>query len=172
MNVKVYSTPTCGFCHQVKAYLNQRGVPFQEFDVSRDRNAAMHMVQISGQQGVPVVEINGQVIVGFNRPAIDKLLSRSEAAPARLGAAVANADRIAKKKGVDLPLGAFVGRVEANSVAAGSGLAAGDVIIQFANQPIRSSGDIDRVLDGVRPGQIFEMVVWRAGRTLSLSARF
>ena len=66
MSVVVYTTPTCGFCHQVKAYLNQRGVPFTEHDVSRDPQAAAEMVRLSGQQGVPVVLIDGQVIVGFN----------------------------------------------------------------------------------------------------------
>jgi len=76
MSVIVYITPTCGFCRQVKAYLKQRSAPFTEHDVSRDRAAAMQMVQLSGQQGVPVVVIDGQVVLGFNRPRIDHLLAQ------------------------------------------------------------------------------------------------
>ena len=74
--VTVYSTPTCPSCHAVKRYLRQRGVPFRDVDVSRDRREAERMVHKSGQTGVPVVEINGQIIVGFDRARIDRALSR------------------------------------------------------------------------------------------------
>jgi glutaredoxin 3 len=76
MSIAVYTTPTCGFCQQVKAYLHQRGVPFTEYDVSRDPQAAAEMVRLSGQRGVPVVLVDGQVVVGFNRPLIDQLLAQ------------------------------------------------------------------------------------------------
>jgi len=72
--VTVYSTPTCPWCHAVKRYLRQRGVPFRDVDVSRDRREAERMVHKSGQTGVPVVEINGQIIVGFDRARIDRAL--------------------------------------------------------------------------------------------------
>jgi len=91
MSVVVYTTPTCGFCQQVKTYLRRRGVPFTEYDVSRDPQAAAEMVRLSGQRGVPVVLIDGQVVVGVNRPLIDQLLARRAVHPPRLGAAIADA---------------------------------------------------------------------------------
>ena len=74
MNVKVYSTPSCPWCTKAKDYLKANNVTFEEFDVSLDRNAAVEMVNKSGQRGVPVLDINGNIIVGFDKPNIDKLL--------------------------------------------------------------------------------------------------
>jgi glutaredoxin 3 len=72
--VIVFSTPTCTYCNQAKRYLRQRGVRFRDVDVSKDAAAARDLVRRSGQQGVPVLDIGGRIIVGFNRPEIDKLL--------------------------------------------------------------------------------------------------
>jgi glutaredoxin 3 len=172
MSVTVYTTPTCGFCHQVKAYLNQRGVPFAEVDVSRDMRRAQEMVRLSGQQGVPVVVIDGQVVVGFNRPRIDQLLAQRAAQPPRLGAAVANADRIAARKGLSLPAGAYVGRVDAGSAAARAGLRTGDVIVQLAGQPVRNDADVRHILQGARFGKAMDLSVWRDGQTIRLRVTF
>lgn len=76
MAVKVYSTPTCPWCTMVKKYLDSKNVVFEELDVSSDRNAAVEMVQKSGQRGVPVVDINGAIVVGFDQNEIDRLLSK------------------------------------------------------------------------------------------------
>lgn len=173
MSVVVYTTPTCGFCHQVKAYLRQRGVPFTEHDVSRDRAAAMQMVQLSGQQGVPVVVIDGQVVVGFDRPRIDRLLSEGAGARGpRLGAAIADAARIAARRNLQLPAGAYVGRVEPGSAAARAGVQAGDVIVMLAGQPLQTDRDVDRILAGVAGGQTVPGRVWRDGRPVELVLRF
>lgn len=75
MDVTVYSTPTCPWCTRVKDYLSYKEIKFKEINVAEDRNGAMEMVQKSGQRGVPVVEINGNIVVGFNQTEIDKLLS-------------------------------------------------------------------------------------------------
>ena len=72
--VTVYSTPTCTFCNSLKTYLRENQVPFTDVDVSRDQNRAEEMVKKSGQQGVPQTDINGQVIVGFDREKINRLL--------------------------------------------------------------------------------------------------
>jgi glutaredoxin-like YruB-family protein len=172
MSVTVYTTPTCGFCQQMKAYLNQRGVPFTEVDVSRDMRRAQEMVRLSGQQGVPVVVIDGQVVVGFNRPRIDQLLAQRAAQPLRLGAAVASADRIAARKGLSLPAGAYVGRVDAGSAGARAGLRTGDVIVQLAGQPVRNDADVRHILQGARFGQVMDLTVWRDGQTIRLRVRF
>lgn len=74
MSVKVYSTPTCPWCKVTKNYLKSKNIPFEDLDVSKDRDAAMEMIQKSGQRGVPVVDINGNIIVGFDQRSIDKFL--------------------------------------------------------------------------------------------------
>ncbi|MEW6045612.1 MAG: glutaredoxin family protein [Bacillota bacterium] len=72
--VIVYSTPTCPWCNATKRYLRERQIRFYDVDVSRDPKAAQEMVRKSGQQGVPVIDINGRIVVGFDRPKIDALL--------------------------------------------------------------------------------------------------
>lgn len=74
MSVIVYSTPSCAFCVKVKQYLQEKNIAFTEHNVADDREKAEEMVKISGQMGVPVVSINNKVIIGFNRPEIDKAL--------------------------------------------------------------------------------------------------
>ncbi len=72
--VIMFTTPTCTFCKKAKRYLRERGVPFKDVDVSRDPAAARDMVRRSGQQGVPVIDIGGKIVIGFDRPKIDRLL--------------------------------------------------------------------------------------------------
>jgi glutaredoxin 3 len=71
----VYSTPTCPYCTMIKGYLESKGVKYQEYDVSVDKQRAREMIGKSGQMGVPVTDINGRIIVGFDRVAIDEALS-------------------------------------------------------------------------------------------------
>jgi glutaredoxin-like YruB-family protein len=72
--VIVYSTPTCSWCNTLKTYLDQQGVRYREVNVAADTSAAEAMVRKSGQQGVPQTEINGQMIVGFDKNQINQLL--------------------------------------------------------------------------------------------------
>jgi glutaredoxin-like YruB-family protein len=74
--VIVYSTPMCPYCTKAKEYLESKGIAYQEIDVSRDRAAAMEMIQKSGQMGVPVVDIGGEIVVGFQPKVFDQLLVR------------------------------------------------------------------------------------------------
>lgn len=74
MAVTVYTTPTCPWCTRVKEYLREKNVSFTEKNVAADRAAAMEMVKKSGQMGVPVIDINGRIIVGFDKEAIDRAL--------------------------------------------------------------------------------------------------
>lgn len=73
--VILFTTPSCSYCRMAKKYLREQGIRFKDVDVSRDSAAARDMVKRSGQQGVPVIDIGGKVIVGFDRPKIDKLLN-------------------------------------------------------------------------------------------------
>jgi len=74
MSIKVYTTPTCPYCGMVKKYLDSKGVDYESLDVSSDKNAATEMVEKTGQRGVPVVDINGGIVVGFDRDKIDALI--------------------------------------------------------------------------------------------------
>ena len=73
-NVKVYSTATCPYCRMLKDFLNEKKVPFENVDVGQDREAVKEMREKSGQMGVPVVDIEGKIIVGFEKDAIIKEL--------------------------------------------------------------------------------------------------
>lgn len=74
MDIKIYSTPTWPWCTKVKDYLRQKGLDFTEYDVTEDYEKAVEMVQKSGQRGVPVIDIGGNIIVGFDKARIDELL--------------------------------------------------------------------------------------------------
>jgi len=74
-SITVYSTPTCPYCVRLKNYLNQRGLAFTNVDASVDKEGLDKMVSISGQMGVPVIDIDGQIVVGFDKDKIDKLLA-------------------------------------------------------------------------------------------------
>ena len=65
--VKVYSTPTCPYCKIAKAFLQENKIEFEDIDVSVNQAAAQEMISKSGQMGVPVVDIDGQIIVGFDK---------------------------------------------------------------------------------------------------------
>lgn len=72
--IKIYTTPSCPYCVALKQFLKERNFEFEEIDVSQDEKAAEEMIQKSGQMGVPVVEIDSQIIVGFDRELIEKAL--------------------------------------------------------------------------------------------------
>ena len=72
--VIVYSTPSCPHCTNLKNYLRRNQIHFRDIDVSKDQKMAQELVRKSGQQGVPQTEINGRIIVGFNKQKIDELL--------------------------------------------------------------------------------------------------
>ncbi|HAQ02723.1 NrdH-redoxin [Candidatus Nomurabacteria bacterium RIFOXYC2_FULL_36_8] len=76
--VTVYSTPTCHFCHMAKDFFKEKGVEFEDFDVSTDLVKRKEMLDKSGQMGVPVIVISDQIIVGFNKPKIVELLGIKE----------------------------------------------------------------------------------------------
>ncbi len=73
--VVIYSTVTCPWCTKVKDYLDSKNVAYEDYDVAKDRDKAMEMVNKSGQQGVPVIDIDGDIVVGFDQSKIDTLLN-------------------------------------------------------------------------------------------------
>lgn len=76
--VRVFSTSTCPYCVTLKEFLKENNVEFEDIDVSQDKNALDEMVKKSGQMGVPVVEIDGQIIIGFDKEKISEILSIKE----------------------------------------------------------------------------------------------
>jgi glutaredoxin-like YruB-family protein len=72
--VTVYTTPTCSWCTTLKSYLNKSGIRYSEVDVSKNEQAAREMVQRSGQQGVPQTLIGGEMVIGFDKAKINRLL--------------------------------------------------------------------------------------------------
>ena len=73
-SVKVYSTSTCPWCIRVKQFLKENNIEFQNLDVSGDQLAADEMMAKTGQMGVPVVDIDGEIVVGFDKDRIKQLL--------------------------------------------------------------------------------------------------
>lgn len=73
-NVKVYSTNSCPWCHKVKEYLRAKKIAFDDINVSEDQQALAEMIDKSGQRGVPVLDIKGKIIVGFDKEEIDEAL--------------------------------------------------------------------------------------------------
>lgn len=72
--VKVYSTPTCPYCHRAKQFLKENNIEFEDIDISANQEKAQEMIQKSGQMGVPVLDIDGHIIVGFDKTAIQGAL--------------------------------------------------------------------------------------------------
>lgn len=172
MNVTVYSTPTCPWCHRAKAFLKQQGVPFIEKDVSADPAAAREMIARSGQQGVPVITVDDDVIVGFDRPRLQQALERARAHTTRngrprLGAAVADAERY----GYPPSSGAYVGHVSPGSPAERAGIRPGDVITAIGGRRIATADDIERVRETLAPGAAVPVEVLRDSRRLELALR-
>ena len=78
MIITVYSTPTCPFCKQTKAYLKEHTINFTEIDVMNDQEKAHEMIHKSGQMGVPVVDIDGEIVIGFDQKKLAELLKIAE----------------------------------------------------------------------------------------------
>ena len=72
--IKIYSTPFCPYCVTLKDYLKSKKIDFKDVDVSSDENEREEMIKVSGQLGVPVLSVDGKIIVGFDKEQIDEVL--------------------------------------------------------------------------------------------------
>ncbi|HLC80055.1 MAG TPA: glutaredoxin domain-containing protein [archaeon] len=70
----IYSTPTCTYCRMAKQFFKENNVSYKEYDVADDEDKAVEMFEKSGQQGVPVIDIGGKIIIGFNKSAVKEAL--------------------------------------------------------------------------------------------------
>ena len=73
-SVKIYSTPSCPYCLRAKQFLKEHDVAFEDYDVSADEGKANEMTEKSGQMGVPVLDIDGEIVIGFDADAISRAL--------------------------------------------------------------------------------------------------
>ena len=154
----------------MKEYLSSRGVRFTERDVTVDREAAAEMIRVSQQRGVPVVVVDGEVVVGFNRPQLERILSA--VARPRLGAAVADAAVMAERGLTTQHSGAYVGSVALGGTADRAGLHPQDVIVAFAGRTVSSAAHLQQLLAGVQAHQTIPVEFVRAGRTLKTTLVF
>ncbi|MDD5045030.1 MAG: glutaredoxin family protein [Candidatus Omnitrophica bacterium] len=72
--VKIFSTPTCPWCMRAKQYLDAKGIAYENADVSSNEQAQEEMIKISGQMGVPVIVVDGNIVVGFDKARLEELL--------------------------------------------------------------------------------------------------
>ena len=169
-NVIVYSTNTCPWCVRVKQYLSSKNVPFVEKKVDEDHGAMLEMTRRTGQQGVPVILVNDEVVVGFDRPRLDLLLSDGQAGGVTLGAAVADASTFMSKRGLVPIFGAYVGKVTPGSAAVRLGLIPGDVITEINMRPISNAEDVQKAMAGLTRGSSLSINYVRGENSSSASA--
>lgn len=177
--VTVYSTPTCPCCDRAKDYLTSRNVPYVNKDVSVDQQAAMEMIRLTGQQGVPVIAAGADVVVGFDQVRLAAIADRFSG-PKRPALGVLGADAADYLRGhpdvagdyPDGTEGVFVGQVRAGSVAARAGIAAGDVIQAAAGKRVKNLWTLDKLIEGVGLGDVVSVRVLRGRQDVTLSLEF
>jgi len=74
--IKIYTTPTCAYCKMAKEYFKSKNLSYEEYDVSKDIPRQKEMIDKTGQFGVPVIDINGKIVIGFDKPKIDQLVGQ------------------------------------------------------------------------------------------------
>ncbi len=120
------------------------------------------MIKVSGQMGVPVTVIDGQVVVGFDRGRLQALLAGGKI---HFGLKVADADRIAQRQGVIPVFGAVIGEVAPGSLGEKAGLQRGDIITEISGRRISNAADLEQVLGGLRSGSIVTILFLRGAET-------
>ena len=76
MVIKIYSTPTCPYCQLAKDFFKEKNLEFSEVNVAEDGAALQEMIAKSGQMRVPIIEIDGQIVIGFNRPELERMIGK------------------------------------------------------------------------------------------------
>lgn len=124
----------------------------------------MEMIQASGQQGVPVITVDGQVVIGFDQPRLRQLLKQAHRAKPMLGASIADAASQAQKRPGVPASGAYVGRVRHGSAAERAGLRAGDVIVALGGQPVTRADDVHHLVPQMPKGRDVSLTYVRDGQ--------
>lgn len=177
--VTVYSTDTCPWCDRAKTYLKANNVPFVEKNVAQDYNAAVEMVRRSGQQGVPVITTDDDVILGFDQARLAKLVERF-AAPRRLplGMMAAEAETFLRKRPElaenypDGVKGVYVGETRPGSVSAIAGLKSGDIIVAAAGKRVNNLSALDKLIDTLKAGESISIRFYRGKEDQTATFQF
>ena len=152
----------------VKEFLSQRGIGFQERDVSRNPAYAEELMSNTGQMGVPVTIINQQAVIGFDRARLEQQLTQTHVGQRpSFGASIADASKITAKQGTGITLGAYIGRVRPGSVAERLRLASGDIIIELNMKNIANAGDLGRALSGLSKGNRLSLIFLRGNKKMT-----
>ena len=135
--------------------------------MSVDRAAAQEMIEKTGQRGVPVITVDGEVVIGFDRARLEQLLAGQTASPhPSFGLQVADASKIAQKFGAVPVFGALVGGVRAGSSGEKAGLQKGDVITEVNLHRISNADDLEKALASLSPGSRVAVVFLRGQKEL------
>ncbi len=154
-------------------------MPFVEKDVAKDYTAAMEMIRLSGQQGVPVTVSNGDVILGFDQQKFAKLAEKF-AGPKRppLGIMAADAEEYLAthpERAEAIPAGTkgvYVGKVRSKTVASRAQLQPGDIITSFAGKRVRNMAALDQMVETLKPGDQATAKFLRDGENQSVVLQF
>ena len=142
----------------VEEYLSQKGIGFQERDVSSNQSYAQELARTTGQMGVPVTIIDGQTVIGFDRNRLEQILAlRQMGQRPSFGAFIADAGKITTKQAKTMTPGAYVGSVKPNSTAERTGLLSGDIITEFNIVHITDAADLERALSPLKRGSHFSL---------------
>ena len=150
----------------MKEFLSQRGILFEEIDVSRDAAAARELSQRTGRLAVPVTDIDGHLIIGFDQQQLEYYLSQAKALHAPpFGVSVADASKYSASRGLGVLSGAYLGAVKSGMPAAVAGLKPGDVITRLDDVAINTAADLDHALSKLEKGARIRITFIRDGQT-------
>jgi len=139
-------------------------VRYIDVDVSRDRAAADELVRLTGQTGVPVIVVGGQVIIGFDSPRLEQLIAKgSSSTRPRFGLKVADASKVSQKAGAIPVFGALVGAVAPSSLGEKAGIRQGDIITEINMRPVRNAIDLEKAIANLNSGSRAS-IVWMRGK--------
>jgi len=149
----------------VKEFLSQRGIPFEEIDVSRDASAAQELARRTGRMAVPVTDIDGKLVIGFDRQQLEYYLSQARASQApSFGASVADAAKYSAAHGLGVLSGAYIGAVKPGMPAAQAGLKPGDVITRIDATAVNTASDLNLALSRLEKGARIRIGFFREGQ--------
>lgn len=142
------------------------GVPFKDVDVSLDQAAAQEMVNLTGQMGVPVIVIDGEIIVGFDRARVQELIAAGKNATPKIhfGLKIGDAQKVAPQSTAMAVTGAIIGEVSPGALGEKAGLKAGDIVTQINRQFITGAADMEHALVGMKSGDIVTIMFMRGGQ--------
>jgi type II secretory pathway component PulC len=143
-------------------------VPFREKDVSRDREAAQEMINLTGQMGVPVIVIDGEPVVGFDRQRIQELVTASKQSagkqPVKFGLKIGDAQKVTPPSGAVALTGAIIGEVAPGALGERAGLKAGDIVTRINRQFVTNASDMEHALTGIKAGDVVTIEFMRGGQ--------